>query len=179
METTNEKGTDPNRDGTGKFVKGNKAAEEWTEETVLPILQQMWHTLTTDENGEIPDDKNIIRSNDIKLLGEICLMYDVTKQRWNEWEDKFQVTEDNSYSSKPVTDLIKKIRWILECRLNYSGQTMDIFILKAHYKDEGYRFAEQVDVTSKDKEIGSSFIDFLKLTSQGVKKNITDGTDSI
>lgn len=158
-----------NRDNKGKFTKNNKAAEKWTEKTVIPILESMWTTLTTD-NNEPPPDGNIVRANDIKLLGEICLMNNVTKQRWNEWEDKFCLKtltdgKKNPSYSESVSDLMKKIKWILECRLVYSGGTMDMFVLKAHYEDSGYRFAEKMDVTSKDKEIGSSFIDFLKATS--------------
>lgn len=165
-----KRGKRKDRTKNGTFKAGNKAAEKWTQETVLPILEKMWNKLTTDDDGNVPEDKNIVRANDIKLLGEICLMFDVTKQRWNEWEEKFTVqtlkdgTKNKNFSG-PVSDLMKKIKWILECRLTYSGTTMDMFVLKAHYEESGFRFAERMDVTSKDKELGSSFLDFLKQTS--------------
>lgn len=138
----------PNKNPKNKFTQGNNAAEKWTPETVLPVLEAIWKTLC--ENKDDPDDKNIVRANDIKLLGEVCLMHDVTKQRWNEWDKKFEGVDS-------VSDLIKKIKWVLECRLNYSGQTMDIFILKNHY--------EYSDKREIEHGASESFLDFLKQTS--------------
>lgn len=123
-----------------EFKEGNKAAEKWTEETVMPILQSMVKTLTEgleDVNG------NLVRANDIKLSGEIRLMYGVTKQRWSEWREKFK---ENAI----VSDLIEQIDEILECRLIYSGGRMDEFVLKNKY---GYADKQEVDHTTK----GESF----------------------
>ncbi len=155
------------RDTKGNFTAGNKEAEKWTEQTVLPILEAMWATLTTDVDGQPPADKNVVRANDIKLLGEICLMHGVTKQRWNEWEDKFGPTlgdtkTPNPNFSEPVSDRIKNIRWLLECRLNYSAGVMDIFILKNHYE---YRDQKHLDATTNGKEISNPFYELLKQTS--------------
>jgi hypothetical protein len=155
------------RDKAGKFTKDNKINERWTEKTVLPILEAMWKDLTTDGDGQPPEDRNVIRANDIKLLGEICIMHSVSKQKWNEWEDKFApflkdgVTANPNFS-EPVTDLIKNIRWLLECRLNYSGGTMDIFILKNHYQ---YKDQQHIDTTTKGESTNQGFYEFLKQTS--------------
>lgn len=131
-----------NRNSQGKFVEGNKAAVKWTETTVAEIMQKMWATLTAgheDENG------NFVRANDIKTLAEICLMHDVSKQRWSEWKRDFAKVES-------VSELIKKIEWVIETRLVYSGQTMDIFVLKNHYN---YRDKSETDITSGGESIRS------------------------
>lgn len=117
--------------------KGQKLAEKWTPDTVLPILTQIWERLIKPDDPH-SFDGNVVRANDIKLLGEICLMFDVTKERWRDWQNKFE-----DYHS--ISLLMKKIKWVLECRLNYSGQTMDIFILKNHYD-----YADRRELTGAD-----------------------------
>ena len=158
------------REEKGKFTEGNKANEKWNEEEVMKVLNAMWKDLTSDEDGNPPEHRNVVRANDIKLQGEICLMHNVTKQRWNEWEHKFAPKlkdgSENPNYSEPVTDLIKKIKWLLECRLNYSGQTMDIFILKNHYE---YKDQQHVDATTKGESVNNPFYEFLKQTSASTK----------
>lgn len=167
------------RDQKGRFVKGNKAAEDWTESTVMPILQNMWKSLTTNYNGEEPEDKNPVRANDIKLQGEICLMYDVDPDTWTHWKNKFgvnskkkesganELTDDEEIESQaatganPVARLIKKICHLLEMRLIYSSGTMDMFVLKTHY---AYKEQQFVDMTSKGEQVGNPFMSFLKST---------------
>lgn len=160
------KDKDGNRTKDGKFQKGHTVNEVWTEAVVLEKLNIIWKTLTTDENGQPPIGGNIVRANDIKLLGEVCLMHSVSKQRWNEWTEKFAPklkdgTANNPLYSEPITDLIKNIKWLLECRLNYSGATMDIFILKNHYE---YKDQQHVDATTKGESVNNPFYEFLKQT---------------
>lgn len=117
----------------GTFQPGQKAAEKWTEKTVLTIMQSMWETVATNEEGEI--DKNPIRANDIKTLAEICLIHDVCPDTWAYWSNKFKETQS-------ILRLIKKIEWVIEHRMIYSGQFMDIFVLKNKY---GYKDKKEVD----------------------------------
>lgn len=165
-----KKGAIPGRDAKGKFIKGHKENETWTENTVLPIVKAIWDTLTEplDPDSIIPGKPfNVVRANDIKLLGEVCIMHSVSKQRWNEWKEKFAPTlkdgiKINPLFSAPITDLMGNIKWLLECRLNYSGSSMDVFILKNHYE---YRDQHQVDATTKGESINNPFYEFLKATS--------------
>lgn len=150
------------------FIPGNKAAEIWTEATVLPKLEAIWKTLTTDKDGKVPSDGNIVQVNKIKLLGEVCLMHKITRQRWNEWKAKFtdksnDIAEKNNNYSEKITELMDAIKWLLECRLNYSTTVMDIFILKNFY---GYKDQQQVDATTKGESLNDNlFFKFLKETS--------------
>jgi hypothetical protein len=153
----------PGRNEEGKFIEGNKAAEKWTEKTVLTKLQEIWATLVKDEDDEV--NKNVVRSNDIKTLAEVCLMNGISKQRWSEWKEKFgekkvenAVNEDYSES---VSELIKNIEWVIETRLVYSGGTMDIFVLKNHY---GYKDNRELDLGNKDdKPFKTKTIDYSKI----------------
>lgn len=129
------------RSKTGRFTKGNKAAEKWTVESVTQILQEMWRTVATDDEGNIA--KNPVRANDIKTLAEICLIHDVGHDTWSYWADKFK-------DEPSVLRIIKKIEWVLENRMVYSGQTMDIFVLKNKY---GYNDQRAMDLTTKGKEL--------------------------
>lgn len=147
--------------------KGNKLAEKWTEATVLPILEKMWKDLSSDDDGE--PSKNPIRANDVKTLGEICLMHDVTYDQWEYWKEKFRDVE-------PVSRIFKKIEWVLENRLIYSGQFMDIFVLKNKY---GYADKKEVDHTTageKMKQDTLVFVNADSLTDEQIAK-IT-GNDS-
>lgn len=173
------------RDQKGRFVKGNSEQEVWTEAKVLPILQAMWKTVAFQSDGTEPEDRNYVRANDIKYQGELCLMHDIDKDTWTHWKWKF-CTNPNGRRKKAAADeetteieveqpgekapevspagrLIKKICELLEMRLLYSGATMDIFALKAHY---GYRDQQNVDMTTKGKEFEgvNPFLQFLKST---------------
>jgi len=119
------------RNEKGQFIENNKTAEKWTESKVIEILQTMYDRLI---QGSEMQNGNIVRANDIKLAGEIRLMFGVSRQMWNEWQDKFK-------ESVPVSDFIKNITEILECRVLYSGQTMDIFLLKNKY---GYKDKQEI-----------------------------------
>ena len=128
----------------GTFQPGQKAAEKWTEKTVLPIIQAMWRDLSSDDEGENP--KNPVRANDIKTLGEVCLMNDVTYDQWEYWTKKFKETDS-------IFRIIKKIEWVIENRMIYSGQFMDIFVLKNKY---GYKDKQEVDHTTGGDKIKPS-----------------------
>lgn len=106
-----------------RFTEGNKDAEKWTVDTVLPILNKIYAALT---DGKDDVNGNVVRANDIKLAGEVRLMYGVTKQQWSEWKEKFSEIPE-------VSDLMEIVSEILECRLIYSGTRMDEVVLKNHY----------------------------------------------
>lgn len=133
--TRNPDGTIIKAEGVGiPFEPGNNVAQKWTVETVRPILENILATLS---EGKEDQNGNLVRANDIKLAGEVRLMHGVTKQRWNEWKQKFS-------DSPEVSDLMEVISEILECRLLYSGTRMDEVILKNHYD---YKDARQTEVT--------------------------------
>ncbi|MDR1199992.1 MAG: hypothetical protein LBK94_13450 [Prevotellaceae bacterium] len=115
-----------NRSSKGQFLKGNKEAEKWDEKNVSKKLDQIWDVLT--KPIEDADENNPVRANNIKTLAECCLMVDVTKNEWDYFLKKF--TDENS----AVFRKIKNILWLLEARLIYSGETIDIFCLKNHYR---------------------------------------------
>lgn len=124
------------------FEKGNKAAEIWTEQTVTAKLLEMWDTLVL---GHQEENGNYIRANDVKTIQEICLMHDVDPDMWAYFKEKFK-------NAPGVMRIIKKILWVLEARLIYSGQAVDIFVMKNHY---GYSDKKESDITSGGKPIAS------------------------
>lgn len=173
-KATKKKPASKGRNAKGKFVAGNKAAEKWTVATVLEKLQAMWAVLvkSDDDDDENDGPVNVVRANDIKTLAEVCLMHDVCPDTWAYWADKFK--DDDS-----VLRLIKKIEWVLEARLIYSAQTMDIFILKTKYN-----YAEQlrIDHTTKGKEMPKQpteikFIPASALTQDQINQYLNQGND--
>lgn len=125
-----------NQEGV-KFTEGNKEAEKWTPEATTELLTKMWTTLT---EGNEDANGNFVRANDIKTLAEICLMHDLDPDTWAYIKKKHEENPD-------VLRIIKKILWVIETRLVYSGQTMDIFVLKNHYD---YSDIKKTEVTGKD-----------------------------
>ena len=157
---------DPNRDKGGKFKPGHKVKEIWTEAVVLQQATAVWNTLTTDSDGKQPEDKNMVRANDIKYLYEALIMNDITKQRWSEWYDKFakKINEDktiNPLHSPAIAELFGKIKMLLECRLSYSGSSMDMLHLKKHFD---YKEEIHVDNTTKGESVNNPFYELLKQT---------------
>lgn len=133
------------RDNRGYFVTGNKAAEKWTEKSVIKLLESMWQTVaTSEESDQLPT--NPVRANDIKTIAEICLIHDVCPDTWTYFGRKFS-------ESPAVLRLIKKIKWVIESRMIYSGQTMDIFVLKQHYD---YTDKKELDLTTNGKSLPAS-----------------------
>jgi hypothetical protein len=115
-----------NRDSKGRFNKGNNEAKKWNEKNVLQKLDQIWKLLIKPTNED--EEYNPVRANNIKTLAECCLISDVTKNEWDYFLKRF--TDENS----AVFRKIKNILWVLEARHIYSGETIDIFCLKNHYK---------------------------------------------
>lgn len=149
------------------FKPGNKVAEKWTEEVVLPKLEAMYTDLEMDDIVGVPA-KNAVKANDIKTLGEICLMHDVTYNEWEYWKRKFTEAE-----SEKVFRMLQKIEWILENRMVYSGTFMDIFVLKNKY---GYRDKHDVDHTSKGEKMSQPApISPLATDGSVLKIQIVDG----
>ena len=131
----------------GQFVIGNKAAEKWTQKTTVEALQKIIASLS----DGVDDKGNIVRANDIKLLGEVCLMNGIDPDTWSYLREKFK-------KNKTVLRLVGSIQQILECRLIYSGGMMDMFILKNHYK---YKDKHEVDTTTNGESLNDAGIDKL------------------
>lgn len=111
----------------GQFKAGNKAAQKWTPETMLPEVKKVYDVLTRSEDG-LPV-QNPVRANDIKYAEEAVMCTDVPLTAWDYWNSSKFTHDENS----AVFLLLKKIKRICELRLSYSGETMDIFHLKNHY----------------------------------------------
>ena len=138
------------RNEQGKFIEGNKAAEKWTESATIELLSQMWATLT---DGHEDVNGNFVRANDIKTIQEVCLMHDIDPDTWAYLYTKHR-------DSPSVLRLIKKIKWVLEARLIYAGNTMDIFVLKNHYD---YEDKNKAEVTGKDgQDLNKGYYDLIR-----------------
>lgn len=132
------------RDVNGKFIKGNKAALKWTEETIIPELEKVLAVLTHDDSGDQND--NPVRANDIKYAEEAVMCTDVPLTAWDYWNSTdFKATIPKESA---VFLLLKQIKTICQYRLSYSGQAMDIFHLKNHY---GYKDKVEQEVTTTHK----------------------------
>lgn len=141
-------------------AKGEKIAEKWTVATVTPILNKMLDVLSLDSATQAKNIENPVRANDIKLLKEVCLCVGITGQKFTEWSEKFTYRKRRDYQSgemidnptydESISELMQQIRDICECRLQYSGMNMDIFILKNHY---GFVEATKVDATTNGNDL--------------------------
>jgi hypothetical protein len=132
----------------------------------VPVLEEMIKKLSINEATQELDTENVVRANTIKLLKEVCLIVGVSSKTFCEWQEKFcrktkqskdeqgnmKEVENENYS-EAISELIQKIRDICECRLQYSGMAMDMFLLKNHY-DHRDQFA--VDSTTNGKDIPGS-----------------------
>lgn len=128
---------------TGRFLKGNEAAVKWTVDTIIPELEKILEVLGQDDSGD--QSGNIVRANDIKYAEEAVMCAGVDLRAWEYWnETEFQKTIPEQ---SPVLGLIKRIKKICELRLSYSGQVMDIFHLKNHYK-----YKDRQEVANTDPE---------------------------
>jgi hypothetical protein len=123
--------------------KKNTNAVKWTEDVVIEKLNEIMARLTEDEDTPGHWPENPVRANTIKFQKEVCLMVGISAKTYTEWKEKFCKTERRDYTtnemgpnetfSEAVSELIQKISDICECRLQYSGTVMDIFVLKNHY----------------------------------------------
>ena len=151
----NKARADRRRDEATRFKEGNTARQKYTEKSVVVVLEKMYAILATDEKTKQLHE-NPVRANSIKLQKEVCIMAGVTYRRfiyWKEWfthEKRRNPTtgesERNPYYSEPVSELMDLIQDICECRLQYSGNSMDQFILRNHYNWSDER---SVDLTTK------------------------------
>jgi hypothetical protein len=97
--------------------------EEFVREEVTNILEE------------------IVSNKEIVLLGEVFEKKAYTRQRFSEWAEEFK-------NIKEISDTIKKVKDILEERVNMGGlknklnPTMTIFNLKNNY---GWRDKTEVD----------------------------------
>lgn len=111
--------------------------EKYTKEYVLKEL--------TDMISELQSDETII------IMGQLFDDRDYSPQRFSEWEDKFK--EDDM-----ISESIKKIKSILEKRINLGGltnklnPTMTIFNLKNNY---GWKDKKETDLTTGGEPIQS------------------------
>jgi hypothetical protein len=104
--------------------------EKYTEEFVSKELSDMLSELEVNE--------------EIMVMGELFKTRDYSIQRFSEWEDKFK---DNA----EISESIKKVKEILETRINIGGlkgklnATMTIFNLKNNY---GWKDKTETDLTN-------------------------------
>lgn len=83
------------------------------------------------ELGKMLND--VLTNKEICYIGELFENKEYTRQRFSEWEEKFKYDDE-------ISDTIKRIREILETRVNIGGlkqklnPTMVIFNLKNNYK---------------------------------------------
>lgn len=150
----------------GGAPKGNKNAEKFTESYVIDLLESMYRFATHPEPGA-PSTRqdqpffNPVRANSIKLFKELCLCVGINSVQFSEIQEKFcrktivdnqLVTEDktrpNPNYSAVVSEKVQVIKDICECRLSYSGQFIDTFLLKNHYG-----MTDKTDITSAGKEL--------------------------
>ena len=148
--------TAKNEARTNKFKKGQKAAEKWTEVTTMDILTKMWETTI---KGIEDADGNPVRANDIKTIQEICLIHDVDSDLWAYLKTKFK-------ENKIILRLTKRITDILEARMIYSGQTMDIFVMKNHY---GYSDRQELAQVKKNGEDVEPIISIKQFFGQSIE----------
>lgn len=158
-KATPKQKADERREADGKLKQGAKLAEKWTEKVVLEKLNAMYKIIAEDDTTT-EEAANPVRANSIKLQKEVCLMVGITSKTFAEWKEKFTYKtrrnyttnemEENETYSESISELIEKLHDICECRLQYSGLAMDMFILKNHY---GFRDTFEHDVTSKGEAI--------------------------
>ena len=113
---------------------GNKNAEKWTEETVMPKLEEI-KKLARD-----PFCNSLVRAlSSLGLYGQL----------WSDWKRKFK-------GNKIVSESIKRIDAHFESKLVEGGlsgdlnTTMTIFLLKNNYN---YTDRQQVESTVREIEL--------------------------
>lgn len=93
----------------------------------------------------------IISNKEIVLLGEVFEKKAYTRQRFSEWAEEFK-------NIKEISDTIKKVKDILEERVNMGGlknklnPTMTIFNLKNNY---GWKDKNETDITTKGESLNN------------------------
>lgn len=91
----------------------------------------------------------ILTNKDIVYLGEVFEDLPYSRQRFSEWEKSFEENDE-------ISDTIKKIKGILESRVNVGAlksklnATIAIFNLKNNY---GWKDKTEMDLTTNGKDI--------------------------
>jgi hypothetical protein len=161
----------------GGAPKGNKNAEKFTEEYVIDLLDSMYRYATREEGGRDSSGKpffNPVRANDIKLFKELCICVGINSVQFSEIQEKFcrkyvidnqAVGEDrtrpNQNYSPVVSEKVQTIKDICECRLSYSGQFIDTFLLKNHYG-----MTDKTDITSQGEKLPAPVAPVINIIEQ-------------
>ena len=156
---------------------GNKNAERFTEAYVIDLLDSMYRFATREEGGRDSSAKlffNPVRANDIKLFKELCLCVGINSVQFSEIQEKFcrkyivdnqsnseDKTRPNPNYSRLVSEKVQVIKDICECRLSYSGQFIDTFLLKNHYG-----MTDKTDVTSAGEKLPAPVAPVINIIEQ-------------
>lgn len=101
--------------------------------------------------------KELEESPEAIVLGELFTKRDYSPQRFSEWEEKFK-------DHDKISESIKKVKSILETRLNTGGlkgklnPTMTIFNLKNNY---GWKDKTEQDITSGGDKLPTALVKFV------------------
>jgi hypothetical protein len=150
-----------------QFKEKNKQAEKWSADVVIEKLNKMMEKLTLDDMTQAQNTENPVRANNIKLFKEVCLCVGINSFQFTVWQKKFceetktinvvnetgeliKKSVPNKHFNPAVFELIQTIKDICECRLVYSGTSMDMFVLKNHY---GFIEQSKTDLTSNGNEL--------------------------
>lgn len=163
----------PKPPGRAGAPKGNKNAEKFTEAYVCDLLDSMYR-YATHVDGPNKEGKpffNPVRANDIKLFKELCLCVGINSVQFSEIQEKFcrKYIHDNQLDTEVpnhnysaiVSEKVNTIRDICECRLSYSGQYMDTFLLKNHYG-----MTDKTDVTSQGEKLPAPVAPVINIIEQ-------------
>lgn len=128
----------PGRSERGTFIIGHELTKEYPPALALSLFQRIYDKLIEDEGTSEPNLINPVRANTIKLIKEACLCCGISHACYRRLKriyctQRDQNGDDNPIFDKTIVTLVEKIEEICESRLAYSGQFMDIFILKNHY----------------------------------------------
>jgi hypothetical protein len=121
----------------GAELSPSFVADDEVKKKTKPIIYT--EEFVREEVTKILDE--IISNKEIVLLGEVFEKKAYTRQRFSEWAEEFK-------NIKEISDTIKKVKDILEERVNMGGiknklnPTMTIFNLKNNY---GWRDKTEVD----------------------------------
>jgi hypothetical protein len=118
---------------------------KWTDD--MPDRVLAYYKLCLEDKEKFP------------MVSEMCTLLDITRETLDRWLDD-ETTPDSFY------DTYKKLYQLQETRLLERGfemknPTFSIFLLKANHR---MRETQNIDVTSKDKELGAGIFvsDFKK-----------------
>lgn len=128
----------PKRSEKGTFLIGHEYALKYPPLVAKSLFERIYQTLIKDEGTNELNLDNPVRANTIKLIKEACLCCGISHKCYIRLRRIYCTRADEYGDQNPLFDaaiveLVEKIEEICEARLSYSGQFMDIFILKNHY----------------------------------------------